>query len=83
MNRDIVPPGTVPIHAETADPGTGLRCFATDWVVSTRKAGTRSISPAAICLGTVDQRGRNPNAGFIVSERRQRNDVGGNSFFYA
>src|SRR5438045_9030130 len=24
MNRDIVPLGAVPIHAETADPGTGL-----------------------------------------------------------
>src|SRR3982751_6119825 len=27
MNRDIVPLGTVPIHADTADQGTGLQCF--------------------------------------------------------
>ena len=27
MNRDIVPLGTVAIHAATADPGTGLQSF--------------------------------------------------------
>ncbi|HJP59743.1 MAG TPA: glucoamylase family protein, partial [Gemmatimonadaceae bacterium] len=27
LNRDIVPLGTVPIHAEASDPGTGLQCF--------------------------------------------------------
>ncbi|HEX7596431.1 MAG TPA: glucoamylase family protein, partial [Gemmatimonadaceae bacterium] len=68
MNRDIVPLGTVAIHAESADPGTGLQCF--NGLGGFNEGGeyeihlTGSDMPPAPWVNVVG----NPVAGFIVSE---------------
>ena len=82
MNRDIVPLGTVAIHAETADPGTGLQCF--NGLGGFNGDGeyeihlTGSDLPPAPWVNVVG----NPVAGFIVSEGGSGTTWAGNSFFY-
>ncbi|MEP6551006.1 MAG: hypothetical protein ABJB95_07470, partial [Gemmatimonadales bacterium] len=82
MNRDIVPLGTVPIHAETADPGTGLESF--NGMGGFNKDNeyeihlTGSDLPPAPWTNVVG----NPVAGFIVSEGGSGTTWAGNSFFY-
>ncbi|MFL5478270.1 MAG: glucoamylase family protein, partial [Gemmatimonadaceae bacterium] len=82
MNRDIVPLGTVPIHAETTDPGTGLQCF--NGLGGFNGEGeyeihlTGSDLPPAPWVNVVG----NPAAGFIVSEGGSGCTWAGNSFFY-
>ncbi|MFL5544764.1 MAG: GH36-type glycosyl hydrolase domain-containing protein, partial [Gemmatimonadaceae bacterium] len=82
MNRDIVPLGTMPIHRETADPGTGLQCF--NGMGGFNGAGeyeihlTGSDLPPAPWINVVG----NPNGGFIVSEGGSGTTWSGNSFFY-
>jgi len=82
MNRDIVPLGTVPIHSQTTDPGTGLQCFnglggfnaAAEYEIHL----TGSDLPPAPWVNVVG----NPAAGFIVSEGGSGCTWAGNSFFY-
>ena len=82
MNRDIVPLGTVAIHAESADPGTGLQCF--NGLGGFNEGGeyeihlTGSDLPPAPWVNVVG----NPVAGFIVSEGGSGVTWAGNSFFY-
>ena len=82
MNRDIVPLGTVPIHSETADPGTGLQCF--NGLGGFNAEGeyeihlTGSEYPPAPWVNVVG----NPAGGFIVSEGGSGTTWAGNSFFY-
>ena len=82
MNRDIVPLGTVPIHAQTVDPGTGLQCF--NGLGGFNAEGeyeihlTGSDLPPAPWINVVG----NPTAGFIVSEGGSGTTWAGNSFFY-
>ena len=82
LNRDIVPLGTVPIHAETSDPGTGLQCF--NGLGGFNAEGeyeihlTGSDYPPAPWVNVVG----NPNGGFIVSEGGSGTTWSGNSFFY-
>ena len=82
MNRDIVPLGTVAIHAETADPGTGLQSF--NGLGGFNEDGeyeihlTGSDLPPAPWINVVG----NPSAGFLVSEGGSGTTWAGNSFFY-
>jgi len=82
MNRDIVPLGTVPIHAETTDPGTGLQCF--NGLGGFNANGeyeihlTGSDLPPAPWINVVG----NQSGGFIVSEGGSGTTWSGNSFFY-
>ncbi len=82
MNRDIVPLGTVPIHAEFADPGTGLQSF--NGLGGFNSNGeyeihlTGSDLPPAPWINVVG----NPVAGFVVSEGGSGTTWAGNSFFY-
>src|SRR5205809_6419852 len=82
MNRDIVPLGTVPIHAETADPGTGLQCFNglggfnADGEYEIHLTG--SDLPPAPWINVVG----NPGGGFIVSDGGSGMTWAVNSFFY-
>jgi cyclic beta-1,2-glucan glucanotransferase len=82
MNRDIVPLGTVPIHAESADPGTGLQCFNglggfnADGEYEIHLTG--SDLPPAPWINVVG----NPGAGFIVSDGGSGMTWAANSFFY-
>jgi len=82
MNRDIVPLGTVPIHAETADPGTGLQCF--NGLGGFNAEGeyeihlTGSDLPPAPWINVVG----NPSGGFIVSDGGSGMTWAANSFFY-
>src|SRR5256885_7020902 len=82
MNRDIVPLGTVPIHADTADPGTGLQCFnglggfTADGEYEIHLTG--SDLPPAPWINVVG----NPSSGFIVSEGGSGTTWAGTSFFY-
>ncbi|PYO10032.1 MAG: carbohydrate-binding protein [Gemmatimonadetes bacterium] len=82
MNRDIVPLGTVPIHAETADPGTGLQCFNGLGGFNTNGEYeihlTGSDLPPAPWINVVG----NPVGGFIVSEGGSGTTWATNSFFY-
>ncbi|HLA13788.1 MAG TPA: protein ndvB, partial [Gemmatimonadaceae bacterium] len=81
-NRDIVPLGTVPIHAETPDPGTGLVAFnglggfnaANEYEIHL----TGSDLPPAPWINVVG----NPTGGFLVSEGGSGVTWAGNSFFY-
>ncbi|MDP9205103.1 MAG: carbohydrate-binding protein [Gemmatimonadota bacterium] len=82
MNRDIVPLGTVAIHAATADPGTGLQCF--NGLGGFNANGeyeihlTGSDLPPAPWINVVG----NPTGGFLVSEGGSGTTWAGNSFFY-
>jgi len=82
MNRDIVPLGTVPIHAATADPGTGLQHF--NGLGGFNEDGeyeihlTGSDLPPAPWINVVG----NPVGGFIVSEGGSGTTWAGNSFFF-
>jgi cyclic beta-1,2-glucan synthetase len=82
MNRDIVPLGTVAIHAATADPGTGLQSF--NGLGGFNDNGeyeihlTGSDLPPAPWINVVG----NPSAGFLVSEGGSGTTWAGNSFFY-
>jgi len=82
MNRDIVPLGTVPIHATTPDPGTGLQHF--NGLGGFNKDSeyeihlTGSDLPPAPWINVVG----NENGGFIVSEGGSGTTWAGNSFFY-
>ena len=82
LNRDIVPLGTVPIHATTVDPGTGLQCF--NGLGGFNDAGEYEIHlrgsdlPPAPWVNVVG----NEVAGFIVSEGGSGTTWAGNSFFY-
>ena len=82
MNRDIVPLGTVAIHADTADPGTGLQSFNglggfnSDGEYEIHLTG--SDLPPAPWINVVG----NPSAGFLVSEGGSGTTWAGNSFFY-
>ncbi|MDP9202491.1 MAG: carbohydrate-binding protein [Gemmatimonadota bacterium] len=82
MNRDIVPLGTVPIHAATADPGTGLQSF--NGLGGFNDGGeyeihlTGSDLPPAPWINVVG----NPVAGFVVSEGGSGTTWASNSFFY-
>jgi cyclic beta-1,2-glucan synthetase len=82
MNRDIVPLGTVAIHAATADPGTGLQSFNglggfnSDGEYEIHLTG--SDLPPAPWINVVG----NPTAGFLVSEGGSGTTWAGNSFFY-
>jgi cyclic beta-1,2-glucan synthetase len=82
MNRDIVPLGTVAIHAATADPGTGLQSFNglggfnADGEYEIHLTG--SDLPPAPWINVVG----NPSAGFLVSEGGSGTTWAGNSFFY-
>lgn len=82
MNRDIVPLGTVPIHAETADPGTGLQLF--NGLGGFNKDGeyeihlTGSDLPPAPWINVVG----NPAGGFCVSEGGSGVTWATSSFFY-
>ncbi|HEU4748332.1 MAG TPA: hypothetical protein VFS56_07500, partial [Gemmatimonadaceae bacterium] len=81
-NRDIVPLGAVPIHAETPDPGTGLTAFnglggfnsANEYEIHL----TGSDLPPAPWVNVVG----NPTGGFFVSEGGSGVTWAGNSFFY-
>ncbi len=82
MNRDIVPLGTVPIHAESADPGTGLQCFNglggfnADGEYEIHLTG--SDLPPAPWINVVG----NSGSGFIVSDAGSGMTWAANSFFY-
>jgi cyclic beta-1,2-glucan synthetase len=82
MNRDIVPLGTVPIHADTADPGTGLQAF--NGLGGFNKDGeyeihlTGSDLPPAPWINVVG----NPAGGFCVSEGGSGVTWATSSFFY-
>jgi len=82
MNRDIVPLGTVPIHAATPDPGTGLQSFNglggfnADGEYEIHLAG--SDLPPAPWINVVG----NQAGGFFVSEGGSGMTWSGNSFFY-
>ncbi|MGH7652117.1 MAG: GH36-type glycosyl hydrolase domain-containing protein [Gemmatimonadaceae bacterium] len=82
MNRDIVPLGTVPIHADTIDPGTGLSSF--NGLGGFNKDGeyeihlTGSDLPPAPWINVVG----NPAGGFYVSEGGSGITWAKNSFFY-
>jgi cyclic beta-1,2-glucan synthetase len=82
LNRDIVPLGTVPIHATTADQGTGLTSF--NGLGGFNPAGeyeihlTGSDLPPAPWVNVVG----NPAGGFIVSEGGSGMTWAANSFFY-
>jgi cyclic beta-1,2-glucan synthetase len=82
MNRDIVPLGTVPIHADGTDPGTGLQCFNglggfnADGEYEIHLTG--SDYPPAPWVNVIG----NPVGGFIVSEGGSGTTWSGNSFFY-
>jgi cyclic beta-1,2-glucan synthetase len=82
MNRDIVPLGTVAIHAATADPGTGLQSF--NGLGGFNEDGeyeihlTGSDLPPAPWINVVG----NPTGGFLVSEGGSGTTWAGNSFFY-
>jgi cyclic beta-1,2-glucan synthetase len=82
MNRDIVPLGTTPVHAETADPGTGLQSF--NGLGGFNKDGeyeihlTGSDLPPAPWINVVG----NPAGGFCVSETGSGVTWAKNSFFY-
>ena len=82
MNRDIVPLGTVPIHASTPDPGTGLQHF--NGLGGFNKDNeyeihlTGSDLPPAPWINVVG----NETGGFIVSEGGSGTTWAGNSFFY-
>ncbi len=82
MNRDIVPLGTVPIHATTPDPGTGLQHF--NGLGGFNKNNeyeihlTGSDLPPAPWINVVG----NETGGFIVSEGGSGTTWAGNSFFY-
>jgi len=82
MNRDIVPLGTVPIHASTPDPGTGLQHF--NGLGGFNKDSeyeihlTGSDLPPAPWINVVG----NETGGFIVSEGGSGTTWAGNSFFY-
>ncbi len=81
-NRDIVPLGTVAIHAETPDPGTGLTSFnglggfnaAHEYEIHL----TGSDLPPAPWINVVG----NAAGGFFVSEGGSGVTWAGNSFFY-
>jgi len=81
-NRDIVPLGTVPIHADTPDPGTGLLAFnglggfnaANEYEIHL----TGSDLPPAPWINVVG----NATGGFFVSEGGSGVTWAGNSFFY-
>ncbi len=81
-NRDIVPLGAVAIHAETADPGTGLQSFnglggfnaAHEYEIHL----TGSDLPPAPWVNVIG----NPAGGFFVSEGGSGVTWAGNSFFY-
>ncbi|MFN2635460.1 MAG: GH36-type glycosyl hydrolase domain-containing protein [Gemmatimonadaceae bacterium] len=81
-NRDIVPLGTTAIHADTPDPGTGLRSF--NGLGGFNAAGeyeihlTGSDLPPAPWINVVG----NPAGGFFVSEGGSGVTWAGNSFFY-
>ena len=82
MNRDIVPLGTVPIHASTPDPGTGLQHF--NGLGGFNKDNeyeihlTGSDLPPAPWINVFG----NETGGFIVSEGGSGTTWAGNSFFY-
>ncbi len=82
MNRDIVPLGTVAIHANTPDPGTGLQSF--NGLGGFNKDGeyeihlTGSDLPPAPWINVVG----NPVGGFYVSEGGSGVTWARNSFFY-
>jgi cyclic beta-1,2-glucan synthetase len=82
MNRDIVPLGTVAIHATTADPGTGLQSF--NGLGGFNEDGeyeihlTGSDLPPEPWINVVG----NPVGGFLVSEGGSGTTWAGNSFFY-
>jgi cyclic beta-1,2-glucan synthetase len=82
MNRDIVPLGTVPIHATTPDPGTGLQHF--NGLGGFNKDSeyeihlTGSDLPPAPWINVVG----NETGGFVVSEGGSGTTWAGNSFFY-
>ncbi len=81
-NRDIVPLGTVPIHAASPDPGTGLQSFnglggfnpAHEYEIHL----TASDLPPAPWINVIG----NPSGGFFVSEGGSGVTWAGNSFFY-
>jgi cyclic beta-1,2-glucan synthetase len=81
-NRDIVPLGAVPIHADKPDPGTGLVAFnglggfnpANEYEIHL----TGSDLPPAPWVNVVG----NPKGGFFVSEGGSGVSWAGNSFFY-
>src|SRR3979409_1485510 len=82
LNRDIVPLGTVAIHAKTPDPGTGLQSF--NGLGGFNKDGeyeihlTGSDLPPAPWINVVG----NPVGGFCVSEGGSGVTWTKNSFFY-
>ncbi|MEA2762580.1 MAG: cyclic beta,2-glucan synthetase, partial [Gemmatimonadaceae bacterium] len=82
MNRDIVPLGTVAIHAKTPDPGTGLQSF--NGLGGFNKEGeyeihlTGSDLPPAPWINVVG----NALGGFCVSETGSGVTWTKNSFFY-
>lgn len=82
MNRDIVPLGTVPIHADAAESGRGLEAFNglggfnTSSEYEIRLTG--SDLPPAPWINVVG----NPAGGFFVSETGSGMSWAGNSFFY-
>ncbi|HET9634933.1 MAG TPA: glucoamylase family protein [Gemmatimonadaceae bacterium] len=82
VNRDVVPLGAVPIHADSADPGTGLQCFNGLGGFNARGEYeihlTGSDYPPAPWVNVVG----NPAGGFIVSEGGSGTTWAGNSFFY-
>lgn len=81
-NRDIVPLGTIPIHADTADPGTGLQSF--NGLGGFNAAGeyeihlTGSDLPPVPWINVIG----NPAGGFFVSESGGGMTWAENSFFY-
>jgi cyclic beta-1,2-glucan synthetase len=82
MNRDIVPLGTVPIHADPADRGVGLQSF--NGLGGFNKEGeyeihlTGSDLPPAPWINVVG----NATGGFYVSEGGSGVTWAKNSFFY-
>ncbi|MEX2110426.1 MAG: glucoamylase family protein [Gemmatimonadaceae bacterium] len=81
-NRDIVPLGTVPIHAAKPDPGTGLTSFnglggfnaESEYEIHLEG----SDLPPAPWINVIG----NPAGGFLVSEGGSGVTWAGNSFFY-
>ena len=82
MNRDIVPLGTVPIHAAKPDPGTGLQHFNGLGGFNTNGEYeihlTGSDLPPAPWINVVG----NEVGGFLVSEGGSGTTWAGNSFFF-
>jgi len=82
MNRDIVPLGTVPIHAAKPDPGTGLRHFNGLGGFNTNGEYeihlTGSDLPPAPWINVVG----NEVGGFLVSEGGSGTTWTRNSFFF-